>query len=99
MWVWKGVPAEDLEGTGVKDVGADAFGNKGSGVGKAETGDGNGGKLLDPSDHLLLALTRGYRVYLGKHVLAHVEAGEQVREVARAIPHPQYQEQSHPPEP
>lgn len=30
-------------------------------------------------------------MYLGKHVLARVEAGEQVREVARAIPHPQYQ--------
>ena len=30
-------------------------------------------------------------MYLGKHVLARVEAGEQVREVARAIPHPRYQ--------
>lgn len=34
---------------------------------------------------------RGYRVYLGKHALGRVEAGEQVREVVRSIPHPQYQ--------
>ncbi|XP_036881917.2 kallikrein-13 isoform X6 [Manis javanica] len=33
----------------------------------------------------------GYRVYLGKHALGRVEAGEQVRKVVRSIPHPHYQ--------
>nr|KAF6274903.1 kallikrein related peptidase 13 [Myotis myotis] len=35
-------------------------------------------------------LKDGYRVSLGKHTLEHEEAGEQVRDVARSIPHPLY---------
>ncbi|KAK2089024.1 Epidermal growth factor-binding protein type B [Saguinus oedipus] len=33
---------------------------------------------------------RGLKVYLGKHALGRVEAGEQVREVVRSVPHPEY---------
>uniref|UniRef100_A0A2K6RHX6 Peptidase S1 domain-containing protein n=1 Tax=Rhinopithecus roxellana TaxID=61622 RepID=A0A2K6RHX6_RHIRO len=35
-------------------------------------------------------LNDGLKVYLGKHALGHVEAGEQVREVVHSIPHPAY---------
>ncbi|KAF7474555.1 Hypothetical predicted protein [Marmota monax] len=32
----------------------------------------------------------GYRVHLGKHALGRVETGQQVREVVRSVPHPEY---------
>ena len=43
MWGYgygQGVPAEDLEGTGVKDVEADTFGNKEGGWGRVRLGMG-----------------------------------------------------------